>query len=115
MANFLTCARTATRAFISTTTPRHTNQACLWVRVRVRVSVRVQDRSGGPLTEAGNKLTVGVKILYSLVTKPYLIETASDYTGKSEEVASLNAGISGELRLHGQIYTSWDTGCAGCR
>ena len=46
-ANFLRCASIATtnRAFPRTTTPRYSNQACLWVRVIVRV--RVPGRGGG--------------------------------------------------------------------
>ena len=43
-AKFLTCAPTVARAFPSTTTPRHTNQAGLWVRVRVRVVVATVSR-----------------------------------------------------------------------
>ena len=46
-ANFLRCARTATKAFPSTTTSRRSNHACLWVRVRVRVRVRVPGRGDG--------------------------------------------------------------------
>ena len=43
-ANFLTCARPATQAFPSTTNPRQSIQAGLWVRDRVRVRVGVPRR-----------------------------------------------------------------------
>ena len=75
-ANFLRCARIATRAFPRTVTPRHTSQACLWVRVRVRARVRAKN----PLLSRA---------------KPYFIKTASFYAGTSEKV-----------RLRGQICAS---------
>ena len=75
-ANFLKCARTATRAFPSTTTPRHSNQGCLWVRMRVRIGVPGQgggSRQPKPKTISPS----GTKTLtISLVTKPCFIETA---------------------------------------
>ena len=78
-------------------TPRHSSQACLWVRVRVRV--RVKFRVGVAVAEAGNNLIVGKKNAHSLVRKPYLIETTLFYAGTSEEV-----------RLRGQINASCEAG-----
>ena len=93
-ASYITCARTATTAFPSTTAPRKSNQACLWVRLRVvRVKVTVPRRDGGRrIAEAGNNLKRRRK---NAVTKPYLNGTASFYAGTSEKVRPL-----------GQIYAS---------
>lgn len=89
----LICARAATRAFQSTTTPRQTNQAGLWFAL-VRVRVRVPGRGDGRRQPKLNaKSPSGEKLSIQSRAKTYL-----------NAAASLFAGTKCVSCLRGRIY-----------
>ena len=92
-AKCLKCARTATGAFPSTTTPRRRNQAGSYFGLGLQGCLS-GSRCWPPLADAENILPSDKNPLQCR-DKPYFIKTSSFYAGTSEKV-----------RLRGQIRVS---------
>ena len=99
-ANLLACARTASSLSNYNDPTAQQPSRPLWLGLALGLALEFRVGVVADVSRSRKYLTVEQKISYSLVAKPYFIETA----------VSFYAGASEEVRLRGQIYVSW----AGC-